>query len=357
MASLLFRCSYPLGEMMSSWSNYNYCFNNPINYTDPTGMVPANDKKKVEPKKSTGPNDAVQMGEVTVTGTGGSGGAESKPIKPLDNGTPAPESSDGGSSDGGEVDGYQYAQLQMSSHLKDSKGKTVGFSTYGVTFERKKGIWVPNMEHKPVHRGQKSQGGIDQIMTTIVMNNNVLVKGKLVNYAFHIQVYLGAVSYSKNSSSNINGKVNVKGKVTDKIEVAVEVYGGKQWGSNITVSGSTTDFPALFRCSSLGVYLQKHQVPSREENINLNGQIYTVEYFTNVVYTNDIQPSQGKIIQENIFLKNQLTGQTENIIIKFIQSEDISQPSMTIDFDEVFPEEKYNFQAGYSELTLPNITK
>lgn len=61
--------------------------------------------------------------------------------------------------------------------------------------------------------------------------------------------------------------------------------------------------------------------------------------------------------KENIFLKNQLTGQTENIIIKFIQSEDISQPSMTIDFDEIFPEEKYNFQAGYTELTLPNITK
>jgi hypothetical protein len=60
--------------------------------------------------------------------------------------------------------------------------------------------------------------------------------------------------------------------------------------------------------------------------------------------------------KEDIFLDNALTGQREKVIIKFIKSAD-STPSMTIDFDEIFPDETYNFQAEFSALTLPDIRK
>ncbi|MGM0635277.1 MAG: RHS repeat domain-containing protein [Bacteroidota bacterium] len=44
----------PLAELMPEWSSYAYTFNNPVNFTDPTGMVPRNPIKEIISKKSTG---------------------------------------------------------------------------------------------------------------------------------------------------------------------------------------------------------------------------------------------------------------------------------------------------------------
>ncbi|MFK7946314.1 MAG: hypothetical protein AB8G11_01900 [Saprospiraceae bacterium] len=61
--------------------------------------------------------------------------------------------------------------------------------------------------------------------------------------------------------------------------------------------------------------------------------------------------------KEDIFITNTLTGQMEKMIVKFVKSKDEKTPSMTIDFNKIFPKETYNFQADYTALTLPNITK
>jgi len=75
----------------------------------------------------------------------------------------------------------------------------------------------------------------------------------------------------------------------------------------------------------------------------------TGDYEEHLLYRN---LKEGK---EAIFLDNALTGEREKLIIKFLKSEDETQPSMTINFNEIFPEESYNFQAEDSELTLPDI--
>ena len=90
------------------------------------------------------------------------------------------------------------------------------------------------------------------------------------------------------------------------------------------------------------------------------------QYVGIICYQNDVIPTglkehplydNLKEGEKSIFLDNALTGKREKVIIKFIKSGDSTQPSMTINFNEIFPEEIYNFQAEYSELTLPDIRK
>jgi hypothetical protein len=52
----------PLAEMFPGRSPYEYCFSNPINYTDPTGMSPEGGGGK--PNK----NGEIQLNEVVVVG-------------------------------------------------------------------------------------------------------------------------------------------------------------------------------------------------------------------------------------------------------------------------------------------------
>lgn len=43
----------PLAEVMPSWSQYTYTFNNPVRYTDPTGMIPCDECPKDAQEEDT----------------------------------------------------------------------------------------------------------------------------------------------------------------------------------------------------------------------------------------------------------------------------------------------------------------
>lgn len=63
-----------------------------------------------------------------------------------------------------------------------------------------------------------------------------------------------------------------------------------------------------------------------------------------------------KLNKPTVDLDNFITGKTK-MKVKFIQNPTPNTSEMTINFNEIFPEETYNFQAEYSELTLPDIRK
>jgi hypothetical protein len=56
-----------LSELQFSNSPYNYTYNNPIYFNDPTGMI--GDDPKPDPKKIYGPNGGKLIEEVVVTGS------------------------------------------------------------------------------------------------------------------------------------------------------------------------------------------------------------------------------------------------------------------------------------------------
>ena len=69
----------PMGEMMASWSSYNYGFNNPVRFTDPSGMTP---EDETGGGAGTGTNTTA---EVVVTDKGNSGYLDSNTdLQPLD---------------------------------------------------------------------------------------------------------------------------------------------------------------------------------------------------------------------------------------------------------------------------------
>jgi len=62
----------PLAELMPEWSSYAYTFNNPVNFTDPTGMVPEGggcDDPPCDPNYFD-PNEVQQLDDVIVTASG-----------------------------------------------------------------------------------------------------------------------------------------------------------------------------------------------------------------------------------------------------------------------------------------------
>ena len=59
----------PLAELMPEWSSYAYTFNNPVNFTDPTGMVPEGGGCDDPPCDDDyfDPNEVQELDEVVVT--------------------------------------------------------------------------------------------------------------------------------------------------------------------------------------------------------------------------------------------------------------------------------------------------
>lgn len=74
----------PLAELMSSWNPYHYTYNNPINFTDPTGMIPAGKPEEERQRSRILPDFNPCICE--SSGGGGNGGKENEgPSGQIDN--------------------------------------------------------------------------------------------------------------------------------------------------------------------------------------------------------------------------------------------------------------------------------
>ncbi len=61
----------PLAELMPEWSSYAYTFNNPVNFTDPTGMIPNGGGGCEDDDCDPPDQEGGTLGEVIITAKGG----------------------------------------------------------------------------------------------------------------------------------------------------------------------------------------------------------------------------------------------------------------------------------------------
>lgn len=120
----------PMGEMMASWSSYSYAFNNPVRFTDPTGMVPEDETTPPSAGTSTDATDNT-TGEVVVTATG-QGGVASKPIQPLDAG-------------GGKATRKTTSNPNSSENADNSSGTSMSNFDFSTTGGRQSNSWPPKI--------------------------------------------------------------------------------------------------------------------------------------------------------------------------------------------------------------------